>query len=139
MTPKRFHSPREAEAAFYDAFSKRDIDAMMAVWAESEDISCVHPLGPIQMGLKAVRDSWDAIFHQTPADMQFMINERSHTRNGEVAVHIVEEHPRVKNELPSTPIQVTNIYRLTEHGWRMILHHASPASISAKPESKTLH
>jgi hypothetical protein len=36
-------------------------------------------------------------------------------------------------------MQVTNIYRLTEGGWRMILHHASPASPSAKPESKTLH
>ncbi len=138
MTEKRFHTPREAETAFYAAFIKRDVDAMMAVWAESGDISCVHPLGQIVTGRTAVRDSWESIFRNSP-DMQFMITERSRTQNGEIAVHIVEEHIRTKSEPPTAPMQVTNIYRLTEGGWRMILHHASPASPPAKTESKTLH
>ena len=138
MTEKRFHTPREAETAFYAAFIKRDVDAMMAVWAESDNISCVHPLGQIVTGRTAVRDSWESIFRNSP-DMQFMITERSRTQNGEIAVHIVEEHIRTKSEPPTAPMQVTNIYRLTESGWRMILHHASPASPPAKTESKTLH
>ena len=138
MTEKRFHTPREAETAFYAAFIKRDVDAMMAVWAENDNISCVHPLGPILTGRAAVRESWESIFRNSP-DMQFMITERSRTQNGEIAVHIVEEHIRAKNEPPTAPMQVTNIYRLTEAGWRMILHHASPASPPAKTESKTLH
>lgn len=138
MTEKRFQSPREAETAFYAAFIKRDVDAMMTVWAESDDISCIHPLGAILTGRAAVRESWETIFRNSP-EMQFMITERTRTQNGEVAVHVVEEHIRAKNEPPSAPMQVTNIYRLTEGGWRMIVHHASPASTPAKPEPKTLH
>ncbi len=138
MTEKRFQTPREAETAFYAAFIKRDVDAMMTVWAESDDISCIHPLGAILTGRAAVRESWETIFRNSP-EMQFMITERTRSQNGEVAVHVVEEHIRARNEPPSAPMQVTNIYRLTEGGWRMIVHHASPASQPAKPEPKTLH
>jgi hypothetical protein len=35
---------------------------MMAVWAEADDIVCVHPQGPRLVGFEAVRDSWMQIF-----------------------------------------------------------------------------
>ena len=40
-----FPTAEECEAAFYDAFERGDIKAMMAVWAESDEVSCVHPSG----------------------------------------------------------------------------------------------
>ena len=36
-----FTTPQDAEAAFYDAFEKSDLDAMMGVWADDDDIVCV--------------------------------------------------------------------------------------------------
>ena len=61
-TPSIFTSPQDAALAFYQAFEAKDIDAMMATWAEDEDIVCVHPGGPRLVGYDAVRASWDRIF-----------------------------------------------------------------------------
>jgi hypothetical protein len=37
-------------------------------------------------------------------------------------------------------MHATNIYRLTDTGWRMVLHHASPATPpAAKTGTPTLH
>ena len=61
-TPSIFTSPQDAALAFYQAFEAKDVDAMMAAWAEDEDIVCVHPGGPRLVGYDAVRASWDRIF-----------------------------------------------------------------------------
>ena len=33
-----YKTPREAEAAFYDAFQRADLDAMKQVWANDDDV-----------------------------------------------------------------------------------------------------
>ena len=38
-------APSHAEAAFYAAFERADVDAMMAVWSDDEAVFCVHPGG----------------------------------------------------------------------------------------------
>ena len=48
--------------AFYHAFEAKDIDAMMAAWAEDEEIVCVHPGGPRLVGYEAVRAGWEQLF-----------------------------------------------------------------------------
>ena len=40
-----FKTAQDAETAFYEAQEKADLDAMMAVWADDDDIVCVHPGG----------------------------------------------------------------------------------------------
>ena len=45
MSDKIFPTAQDAENAFYEALESRDLDGMMAVWAEDEEILCVHPLG----------------------------------------------------------------------------------------------
>ena len=40
----------EAARAFYEAFEARDVEAMMATWAEDEEIVCVHPGGSRLVG-----------------------------------------------------------------------------------------
>ena len=59
---KLFPTPEDAEAAFYDAFERADLAAMMAVWAEADDVVCVHPSGPRLVGFEAVREGWAQIF-----------------------------------------------------------------------------
>ena len=57
-----FPTPQDAEAAFYDALTKRDLEAMMAVWADDDDVYCVHPNGARVTGVEQVRESWRQIF-----------------------------------------------------------------------------
>lgn len=138
MSETRFYTPQEAETAFYTAFMKRDVEAMMTVWAEDESITCIHPVGPVRIGREAVRESWRAVFRGSP-EMQFLVEERSRVQGDALAVHVVHEHIRVGNVPPQPPVIATNAYRLTENGWRMILHHASPSPAPAADEPKTLH
>lgn len=140
MNSPFFATPQEAEAAFYRAFSQRDLRAMMAVWADDEDVVCIHPGGQTLMGGEAVRASWAEIFRNAP-DMQFIVAEKQRSQNDTLAVHVVHEHIRTGGEMSRAPILATNVYRRTDSGWRMVLHHASPGSSegTAPEEPQTLH
>jgi uncharacterized protein (TIGR02246 family) len=133
MNETRFYSAEEAEAAFYRAFERRDLDAMMAVWADEASIVCVHPGGPMLIGREAVRASWEQILAGGGA-MSFAVQEVRREIRDRLAVHVVQEHIRAGDERPGPPVLVTNVYRLTDHGWRMILHHASPSPRPARPK-----
>ena len=50
-----FTSPEAVSQAFYEALEAGDIEAMMAVWADDEEVVCVHPGGPRLTGFDAVR------------------------------------------------------------------------------------
>ena len=45
MSVKIFPTAQDAETAFYEALERCDLEGMMAVWAEDEEIVCVHPAG----------------------------------------------------------------------------------------------
>lgn len=57
-------SPDDIEAQFYEALQQGDIDRMMAVWADEDEIICVHPGGQRVVGPGAIRASFDAMFAQ---------------------------------------------------------------------------
>ncbi len=139
MNPPFFATPQETEGAFYRAFSQRDLAGMMAVWAEEDDIVCVHPGGRTVIGREAIRASWEEIFRNAP-DMQFVVAEKQRSHGETLAVHVVHEHIRASGQL-ARPILATNVYRRTAGGWRMVLHHASPDSTEVPPpaEPQTLH
>ena len=62
MTARSFPTAQDAENAFYEALERGDLAAMVAVWAEADDVVCVHPRGPRLVGFDAVRQSWAQIF-----------------------------------------------------------------------------
>jgi ketosteroid isomerase-like protein len=51
-----------ANAAFYAAFNARDVEAMDALWADGDGVSCIHPGWPALFGHDAVLASWREIF-----------------------------------------------------------------------------
>ena len=55
-------SPEDAEAQFYEALRDGDLERLMAVWADDEEIVCVHPGGTRITGVHAIRASFEAIF-----------------------------------------------------------------------------
>jgi uncharacterized protein (TIGR02246 family) len=135
MTLKIFATPEDAETAFYEALERADLNAMMNVWAEDEEIVCVHPGGPRLAGFEQVRDSWRDIFAGGPA-MRFQLTGQQYLRGVRVAIHSVHENIVVTGQSrPVNPIVATNVYVETERGWRLLVHHASPALREvARPE-----
>ena len=107
----------------------------MAVWAEDDEIVCVHPAGARLSGQDEVRESWAKIFAAGPQAR--LTIERQVAINGMMlAVHSVFERfviPQAKPEAQPAPIVATNVYLRTAAGWRMIVHHASPAP--AQPQA----
>ena len=55
-------SPEDTETQFYEALQQGDIDRLMAVWADDDEIACVHPGGPRLVGAAAIRSSFENIF-----------------------------------------------------------------------------
>lgn len=141
---KLFPSPEDAENAFYDAFERADIAAMMAVWAETDDVVCVHPQGPRLLGFEAVRQSWMQIF-SGGTQLRVRTIEAHQFVSQTLAVRAVVEVLAARNqEGPTSSVCATNVYELTEGGWRIVAHHASPMvpltpAEEPAPATHTLH
>ena len=125
-----FSSPEAVEEAFYRAMHTGDLELMMAVWGEDENISCVHPGGTRLDGPQAVRTSFEQILKNSPG-MEFRLSDVSHIYDQNLCVHVLHEHIRLgKDSHFQPPVIATNVYRLTDNSWRMVLHHASPTRAS---------
>lgn len=123
---RTFPSSQDAESAFYEALEKGDLEGMMEVWAEDEEIVCVHPGGPRLTGYDQVRESWMRIFGNGQR-LEVQIANPVVLPGMMLAVHSVHEHIAVAGEARApAPVVATNVYIRTASGWRMLVHHASP-------------
>lgn len=119
-----FESAADAQQAFYEAFQRCDIEAMMAVWADDESILCIHPGGPRLYGPDAVRESWEQIFKESPG-WDFHLSNGQCIEDELLSVHQLQENLYDRGRFQGSAI-ATNVYHHTDQGWRMTLHHASP-------------
>ncbi|MBT9612455.1 MAG: nuclear transport factor 2 family protein [Burkholderiales bacterium] len=125
MTPPLFANAEQAEMAFYRAFEANDLDAMMAVWDDTDDIVCIHPMGPALNGRQAVIDSWREILSGGVA-MRFSLEKVQTYTADNLSIHMLNEHIDVASGNRVAPMAATNIFRLSPQGWHMVSHHASP-------------
>lgn len=129
-----FTSAKDAEAAFYEALARADLEAMMAVWSEDDEVICIHPGGPRLQGLAAVRAGWRDLFEGNPK-LEIRITQGVTQTNMMFAVHSVLEFVNLRGDKQLNPPMIaTNVYARGADGWRIVLHHASPV-----PEERTLH
>jgi ketosteroid isomerase-like protein len=135
-----FATPLDVEAAFYEALEHCDLDAMMAVWAEDEEIVCVHPGGPRLAGYTAVRESWQSLF-KGGGKLQIRVSRLSVAQNPFAAVlSVIEEVVQAGEALRLAAVVATNVYVRGALGWRMVVHHASAAPPMASGDvPKVLH
>jgi len=142
MSETYYATARDAERAFYAAFQRADLEEMMQVWCDEDSIICIHPMGPRLDGREAVAQSWRHIFAGS-SPMRFELSEVSCTVDGDLAVHCVYENIDHGPQLGQrSRVLATNVYKSTQWGWRILLHHASPAvSLQAAEQesSSTLH
>lgn len=126
MSKPIYTSAADAEAAFYDALARSDLEAMMTVWSEDEEVVCVHPGGPRIVGLAGVRETWRQMF-AGGARLVINISQQVVCANMMQTVHNVFEHIAAEgDDRLGSPLVATNVYARGAAGWHMVMHHASP-------------
>ena len=142
MSGAGYESPEAAEAAFYDAFERRDLDAMAGVWDHEAAVSCIHPGGPRLDDIGAILDSWRAIF-EGGQRLRFERAGVAPTAGADVAVRCLYEVIRFGERFEQQgTVVATNVYRRTAHGWKMVIHHASPdpgGIVQSVPQRESMH
>jgi ketosteroid isomerase-like protein len=123
-----FATPEDVETAFYEAIARADLVALMSVWADDEEIVCIHPTGQRLTGAEAIRDSWRGIFANNPRLMVRL--SRGVRWNGMLlSVHNVVETLYIGDERkPHGPMLATNVFQRGASGWRLLAHHSSTAA-----------
>lgn len=137
---KIFASPQDAEAAFYEALENCDIEAMMGVWAEDEEVVCVHPGGPRLVGYATIREAWQNVF-ANGTRLRVRLSQQTTVSTPFAMISMLLEHiATADNENLNAPVAATNIFVRGALGWRMVAHHASPVPPSSIAEApRTLH
>lgn len=137
-----YTTPQQAEAAFYEAIERADLEAMMAVWAEDEEIICIHPGGARLAGYTSVREGWRQIF-AGGRNLRFALASQVYSQGMLLSVHSLHENITIIGEQRKPPpVVVTNVYIRGPLGWRMLVHHASPGpagSDTQHEKPKTVH
>ena len=126
-----FSSPQDAEAAFYDALQRADLDAMMEVWSAEEEVSCIHPNGARLTGYEQVRENWAQMF-KSGQRLQVTLSDQVIVSGLMYSLHSLQENILAlgaQGEAAGTlsVVVTTNVYLRSAAGWRMVLHHASHA------------
>jgi ketosteroid isomerase-like protein len=128
---KIFASPQDVETAFYEALERCDIEAMMTVWAEDEEVVCVHPGGPRLVGYAMIRDAWQRVFANGRKLRVRLSQQTAVTTPFSMVSTLLEHIATLDDEAMSAPVAATNVYVRGALGWRMVAHHASPVPPSS--------
>jgi ketosteroid isomerase-like protein len=134
------HDLRDANERFYRALEALDLATMELVWLHAPDVRCIHPGSEALVGWETVRSAWQQIFANTrwmrvqPTDVRMQVI-------GEVGIVACAENITATqdDDVGVAVAQATNVFRRMADGWRMILHHASPAPVTVtQPFSGTV-
>jgi uncharacterized protein (TIGR02246 family) len=133
MTPDQ-QRVAEANAAFYEALTNRDLAAMERLWFRADWVECVHPGMVSVRGWDEVRVSWTELFAAAGSLMVGAVN--AHVRLvGDVAWVTCDERIMTRGDgrLMSSMAHATNIFVRHDGAWRVVVHHASPVPFASPP------
>ncbi len=109
-----------ANAAFYRAFTTRDVSAMEALWARETPVACIHPGWQVLNGREAVMASWRGILAGAPPAIR--CSEEIARVTGSAAFVICTE------TLEGGELVATNLFVREDGAWKMTHHHAGPVA-----------
>lgn len=112
-----------ANRAFYDAFERRDLDAMSDIWEHSDRAACVHPGWATLVGWAAVSASWFALF-DGPQRLQFIVTDERAAVVGDVAWVTCSEN--LLDTGSAQAVAATNVFVRSLGEWTLVHHHGSP-------------
>ena len=124
-----------ANESFYKAFNARDLGAMKEVWSSHESVTCVHPGWNPLNGFEPIMESWQGIFKNS-GNMDIQISDvKVVSSEGLARVSCIEKlYTIATHGVLASKVFSTNLFRLNEGSWKMIMHHASP--VPSQPESE---
>lgn len=130
--PRRDDLDREAvlaaNAAFYEAFERRDMAAMDAAWEHSDRCFCTHPGWPSLRGWEAVSRSWAGLLANAQR-LQFILTNVVVQISGDAAWVLCDENVLDTAGRPDgSTVAACNVFsrdRTAPSGWRLVGHHGS--------------
>ena len=124
-----------ANEKFYKAFNARDLSAMKEIWSSHQNVTCVHPGWSPLNGFEPIIDSWQGIFKNS-GNMDIQISDINMLTSNDLAwVSCVEKlYTIASHGVLASQVFSTNLFKLNQDGWKMIMHHASP--LPSMPESE---
>ncbi|MCP5266239.1 MAG: nuclear transport factor 2 family protein [Burkholderiaceae bacterium] len=133
INPPIFTTAEAVEEAFYDALNRGDLQSLMALWSDQEEVVCVHPGRNRLVGIEAVRASWAQILEAGMLDIR--CTQLNAFTGITTAVHSVIEEIEVRGQRGVQVVRcvATNVYVKDPSGWRIVVHHSSPADDQADP------
>lgn len=117
----------EANLAFYEAFTSRDLGAMSRCWSQSPHVRCVHPGWELVTGWPDVQRSWADIF-ESIEDLEISLDDVQVEVAGAVAwVNLVVSLRITTNddETFEASVVTTNLFESSNGDWLLVLHHSS--------------
>jgi hypothetical protein len=108
-----------ANAAFYAAFASGDLAGMERLWADDDNISCVHPGWPAIVGRTTVIGSWRDILRNPDRPQIVCAEPLAIVDNDSGRVLCIE----IVN---GTALAATNHFRRVGSAWRLVHHQSSP-------------
>jgi ketosteroid isomerase-like protein len=115
-----------ANASFYAAFARGDLESMSALWADDDGISCVHPGWPALVGRKDVGGSWRDILGDAASRTVAVRDPYAIVAGGEGRVLCVEA-------IGGHLLQAANHFRLIDGAWRLVHHQSSLIAAAPAP------
>lgn len=121
-----------ANAAFYEVFSTGTIEELARLWADDDDISCIHPGWPAIIGRGGVIGSWREIL-MSPERPHIVCQEPYAIVTGDTG------HVLCVEVIGATVLAASNHFRRIAGTWRLTHHQASPiAQIVSLPQRDSL-
>src|SRR5687767_7070507 len=101
-----------ANAAFYEAFARRDAAAMEALWSRAREVACIHPGWEALRGREQVMASWRAILSGSPP----------YIRCDAATAHVFGDAAFVicAELLPGARLVATNYFVREDGAWRLV-------------------
>lgn len=118
---------RSASEQFYSALNKMangDAGPLAGIWANSPEVTTMHPIGGREVGWEAVRASFEGVADNA-ADGTIELSDQIIHRVGDLAYELGVERGRFT--LAGHPVdiehRVTNVYRREGGTWKIVHHH----------------
>lgn len=126
---------RKASEEFYAALNRMlngDAGPLADIWARSEAVTTMHPIGGREVGWDQVRGSWEQVA-QLASEGQVKLGDQMIQVVGDMAYELGVERGQLKlaGEQVAIGQRVTNIYRRETGAWKIVHHHTdvSPAMV----------
>lgn len=117
-------------AALNDMLEGTPVSAEIApLWLEAEGVTALHPIGGRDTGLNTLIGAFDGVASLATGGT-LMLDEQAIAVFGDTAVETGVETgtATLAGEETLLGYRVTNVYTLTEDGWRMVHHHTDPSA-----------